>query len=470
MSSDDAGPTTEVSGDLLTESARFAWDTFFDHADYAEAYELPTGDAVDRGWQPLALAATPDSPGVQIVTVPTGREDVPTLSSAVHFYTGEVEGKRTLAIAFRSVDEPTDAGRALEFGFIGSIVGTWPEGTPRAGQPLYGWDLYQLAPAPAVAEALAYAKATDVEQILIAGHSLGGILGELTTSRLLLQGPFSDLTDQTITMTFGQPGSPEDVSGANVFNIFHTDDLVARLSDLSPLFQAGGATREGVMLPVGRAEGTLPDYKPEDLDTPEELLAALLTPENRLEHSSLSYIDTATMLAQAERVVPGVNENLGDVFRWLHLAADKGTIGTEVRDLLKGDAASDILFGREGNDRIWGDRGDDGIVGGDGNDRAFGGKGADAFLLGTGYDLIDGGKGRDLAVIDGSHDDFKVVVRSGTVVIRSEDPGDGVRTVLSHVERFSFDDGDYRLHYGHLVAIPADEELVAMSAPDDFLL
>jgi hypothetical protein len=70
MSSDNAGPTTEVSGDLLTESARFAWDTFFDQADYAEAYELPTGDAVDRGWQPLALAATPDSPGVQIVTVP----------------------------------------------------------------------------------------------------------------------------------------------------------------------------------------------------------------------------------------------------------------------------------------------------------------------------------------------------------------------------------------------------------------
>ena len=243
MSIDAASIPARVEGDLLTEAARFAWDTFFDQANYDDGIPA-TVNAVDRGWQPLDLAATPDgSDGVQIVTVPTGRPDIPTLSSAVHFYTGEVEGRSTLAIAFRSVDEPTPEATALEFGFIGAQVGVWPEGTPKAGQPLYGWDVYQLAHAPAVAEALAYAQGAGIEQILIAGHSLGGILGELTTARLLLQGPFADLADRTVTMTFGQPGSPEDVSGANVFNLVHTDDLVARLSDLSPPFQAGGAAR-----------------------------------------------------------------------------------------------------------------------------------------------------------------------------------------------------------------------------------
>jgi pimeloyl-ACP methyl ester carboxylesterase len=388
---------------------------------------------------------------VQIVTVPTGREDVTSLSSAVHFYTGEVEGKRTLAIAFRSVDEPTPEAAAFEYGFIGSVVGTWPEGTPKAGQPLFGWDVYQVGHAPAVVEALTYAQTHGIEQVLIAGHSLGGILGELTAARLLTQIPFAGLADQTITMTFGQPGSPEDVSGANVFNIFHTDDLVARLSDLSPLFQAGGAAREGVTLPVDRAEWDLPDFKPKDLDTPEELLAALIPPENRLEHSSLLYIDTATLLSQAQRIAPGVNAELADAFRWLQLAADKGTIGTDARDLLVGDAAGDVLFGREGNDRLFGARGDDGIVGGDGNDRAFGGKGCDAFLVGRGRDFVDGGRGTDLAVIEGDRADFQVRVFRGVVTIRSEDAGDEVRTVLTRVEEFSFDDGDYQLQHGHLV-------------------
>jgi hypothetical protein len=40
--------------ELLTEAARFGWDTFFDRAGYAEDAELPFGDAVDRGWTPLA--------------------------------------------------------------------------------------------------------------------------------------------------------------------------------------------------------------------------------------------------------------------------------------------------------------------------------------------------------------------------------------------------------------------------------
>lgn len=466
MSSDGSAIPSKVRDDLLTEAARFAWDTFFDQADYDEAFELPTGDAVDRGWQPLDLTTAGVTGGVQVVALQDAfGPAAPPLSTAAHFYVGEVEGKRTLAIAFRSVDEPDDVGRAAEFAFIGA-----PITNPETGQPGFGWDLYQLAHQGAVRAALDYASdaGNQIDQVLIAGHSLGGIIGELTTSRVLLD-EYPNLVAKTITMTFGQPGSQDDVSAAQVFNIFHTDDLVARLSDLSPLFQDGGAAREGVTLPVERPEWVLPNFTPEDLDSPEEVLAALLlTPENRLEHSSVAYIDTATLLAQAERVVPGIGENLQDSFRWLQLAAEKGRIGTENNDWLHGDGASDVLFGREGNDRICGGGGDDGIVGGEGNDRAFGGRGSDAFLIGTGHDRVDGGRGTDLAVLDGDRGDFKLQVHRGVVTIRGDERGDGVCTVLTRVEQFSFDDGDYRLHHGRLVLEP--EELQVATAPADFML
>ena len=266
MTTDSPDAVNGVSGDLLTEAARFAWDTFFDRADYEEAAELPTGDAVDRGWTALAQPGLTE--GVQVVRLRDAfGPAVPDLSTAAHFYQGQVEGKQTLAIAFRSVDEPDDAGRAAEFAFIGA-----PITNPETGQAGFGWDLYELAHRGAVTAALAFAAdpANGIDQILIAGHSLGGIIGELTTKRALLDG-FPDLADRTITMTFGQPGSQEDVGAAQVFNGIHTDDLGARLAGLIPLFRGGGAARdtgEGKDAPEPGAEADAPAPPPVKDDAP----------------------------------------------------------------------------------------------------------------------------------------------------------------------------------------------------------
>jgi hypothetical protein len=55
-----------MTNKLLVESSLFAYDTFADVADYSSTDrlpELPTGNAVDRGWTPLELPEL-ENPGV----------------------------------------------------------------------------------------------------------------------------------------------------------------------------------------------------------------------------------------------------------------------------------------------------------------------------------------------------------------------------------------------------------------------
>ena len=91
----------------LVESALFGYDTFANVANYASTSalpKLPTGNAVERGWAPLVLPGL-HSPGVDLADIgvlvgqPAG-----TFTSAAHFYTGELEGRQTLVVTYRSTD------------------------------------------------------------------------------------------------------------------------------------------------------------------------------------------------------------------------------------------------------------------------------------------------------------------------------------------------------------------------------
>jgi hypothetical protein len=457
---------THVRNELLTEAALFGYDTFFDRASYTGAPDLPVlpdGNAPARGWQPLD-AVVPG--GVQVVALRDLAPDVP-FGSAAHFYVGEVEGERTLAIAFRSTDE----GEA-EFAFQAATVGRNPDGTP-----IYGWDLYQAAHAGAVAKALAYAgdPAHGIERILITGHSLGGIIAELTTARVLETPAFADLAARTQTFTFGSPGSTEAARTDAIFNLIHSDDLVARLSDLSPLFEAAGIGREGRTLAMARPEGSLPDFEPGDLDTPAEVAQALFHPANRAEHGILLHIDTARLLDDGAHVIPGVARHLGEPERWLEITAKRGTVGTAGADDLAGAAGSEILFGRDGGDWLYGGRGADGLSGGDGGDRlnggrghdhldgnagddlVFAGRGDDTIFAGSGRDRIDGGPGRDTVVIDRDRDDVAIRFEHGRVVVSADD----FRATLAHVERLVLTDGVYRPHGDGLEPIAVDPAALA---------
>jgi hypothetical protein len=444
-------PAAIVHGPLLIEAALLSYDAGFDRADYdgrPDRPVLPTGNAVDRGWQPLD-AVVPG--GVQVVELSSLGAPVP-FSSAAHFYVGEVEGERTLAAAFRGTDEGN-----LEIAFEVARLGTRP-----GGEPIYGADLYQAAHADAAAEALTYARdpANGIERILITGHSLGGIIAELTTARVLQSPSFSDLEDEVATITFGSPGSPPDATGERILNIIHSDDLIARLSDLSPLFGEAGVERDGRTLTMDRPEGTLPDFEPEDLDTRLEVLAALLDEDNTVEHSILYHIDTARLLAESPYLVAGAEGQAGNPLRWLDIAADRGEVGTAAADLQVGDWRSEVLFGRDGEDVLRGRHGGDGLSAGNGDDLLYGGLGEDRLAgnggddrihagpgddmihLGRGTDWVDGGPGWDTAVLDRGFAQVDVGADGVAVTVAA---GEVIQASLTHVERLVLDDGLFTL-------------------------
>lgn len=445
-----------VNHPLLVEAGYFAGDTFLNVPDHPPIEgAAPYPGPVSRGWEPVQVAGLIEN-GVQFVPLSVFNPDIP-FSTAAHFYTGEVEGERTLAIAFRSTYEETNgqfdpAKTELEFAFQGSTVAP---GT-------YGWDLYQRAHEAAVRAALDQVEASrededpnnDIDQVMITGHSLGGIIAELQTARVL-EKDYPELLDDTITFTFGSPGSTEDVAEANIVNLIHTDDLVARLSDLSPIFQAGNVGREGQTLALSRPEGGPLTVTPEDLSTQEGILAALSDRDNRVEHNSLIYLDSILALDADEAVVPDVATALDDPFRWLDLDIERGRIGTSSGDTYDGTSRADLHLGRggndvahgrsgddglagdEGNDRLYGDDGNDLLFGGAGKDRAYGGSGNDVVFASAGEDYVNGGSGKDAAVFLQPVDEIEV--RGNEIEVS----GEGYATTLRSVERLVLDGGIY---------------------------
>ena len=473
-----------MANKLLIEASLLSYDAYADAANYTGSADVPlrpTGNAVTRGWTPLTLGGLVPG-GVDqkdIAALVRDPNFLPpgVITSAVHLYTGPLEGRQTLAIAYRGTDEGPN-----EFAFQGAQLPPNPFGFQ------FGWDLYYAAHAKEVAGALAFAAdpANGIEQVLITGHSLGGIIGELTAARLLGPGsPLEPLADQTLIVTFGSPGSTESADNLNQLNIVHTDDFVAQLSALSPLFQAVGVSREGVDLQVERPEATLPDFRPQDLDTVEELFAAVQDPRLFIEHLLVVYLDTAELFDSAEAFVPTVSDAGADLFRWLDADIDRTIVGTSGSDLLRSGGGNDLVFARGGNDVVDGRGGDDvliasggnnllqggfgndTLVGARGNDIMQGGPGNDRFYPGGGNNLVDGGLGFDTAVFDGPRDSFSILAFGSFATVSQGGPSPS-RTILSSVEVLEFDDVTLAVDGGKLT--PVAPSLVASVSLDDLVI
>lgn len=436
-------PDGIVDHSLLLEAAALANDAYFDTPDY-RVKESFLGTAPMRGWVPLDLG--PIAPnGVQLVDLSAfAPPDLRPITSAAHVYVGELEGLKTLAIAFRGTDEGD-----REFAFQGGR-------DPTTGN--FGWDAYAAAHAPLVVAALQYAgnPANGIERILLTGHSLGGIIAEQLAHAVVAPTPLAAISE---TITFGQPGSRGASGFSDMVHILHSDDFVARLSDLSPLFGFFGVAREGVDVRIDRPEATLPAFQPQDLDTPEEILAAALDPTLKIEHQFVLYADTALLLDEAERIVPGVEDRLGEPERWLSLpAGTRFVLGTDKADLLQAaDGALEVVLGGRGPDRLVGNDLANRLGGGWGADRLEGGAGDDVLDGGPGLDWIDagpgddrifvsrhldtilGGAGTDTAVLPGDPSDFRVRVLGDTAIVR--EPGAGQVALLRGVELLEFADG-----------------------------
>ncbi|MCL6606535.1 MAG: hypothetical protein K6T74_00450 [Geminicoccaceae bacterium] len=244
-----------------------------------------------------------------------------------------------------------------------------------------------------------------------------------------------------------------------MLHVVHSDDFVARLSDLSPLFAFFGVAREGVDAVVSRPEASLPPFQPSDLDTPEEILAAALDPTLKIEHRFAVYGDTALLLAEAERIVPGVEDRLGEPERWLALPDDtRFVLGSATGDVLEatggalevllGGRGADRLVGNDqanrlgggaGADRLEGGAGNDILDGGAGLDLVDGGAGDDRIFVSRGFDTIRGGAGTDTAVLPGDPGDFRIRVLGDTAIVRER--GVGQLAILRDVELLEFADG-----------------------------
>lgn len=432
-----------VDNPLLVEAVALSNDAYFDTPFY-KVKDSFLGTAPMRGWVPLELGPiAPD--GVQLVDLsPLAPENLRPITSAAHVYVGELEGAKTLAISFRGTDEGD-----REFAFQGGF-------DPASGA--FGWDAYAAAHAPLVVAALQYAgnPANGIERILLTGHSLGGIIAEQLTHAVVALTPLAAITE---TITFGQPGSRGTSDFADMLHIVHSDDFVARLSDLSPLFAVFGVRREGVDVPVDRPEATLPAFQPTDLDTPEEILAAALDPALKIEHQFAVYGDTALLLNEAERIVPGVEDHVGEPERWLSLPpGTRFVLGSaKADDLQATDGANEVVLGGRGPDRLVGNDQTNRLAGGHGADRLEGGGGDDILDGGAGLDLIDagagndrifvspgldtirGGAGTDTAVLPGDPGDFRIRVLGDAAIVR--EPGAGRLALLRDVELLEFADG-----------------------------
>ena len=203
------------------------------------AYENINEGALKENWQPIInptltsfYGAAANQAGVQVVA------PFPFLTSAVHAYIGNSQGTPVLAIGFRGTAEDNRIFSVAEI----------------MRQP-GNWDKYYEAHFDYLKALFEWASVNN-HKVIVAGHSLGGILAEYLAADQRL----ASYTDDTFFVTFGSPGSPENApSDAKIFNFVHNNDFVAAIDeDVGALYQdVFGAGK-----PVAREGETITLVKP----------------------------------------------------------------------------------------------------------------------------------------------------------------------------------------------------------------
>lgn len=126
--------------------------------------------------------------------------------------------------------------------------------------------------------------------------------------------------------------------------------------------------------------------------------------------------------------------------------------GAYGNDLIRGNAAANVLLGYPGNDSIYGGDGDDVVAGQHQDDSLFGEGGADRFWGGDGFDTIFGGDGDDYILGEGDSD--TIYGDAGDDVLAGQH-GDDVHYGGAGRDRFWGGDGNDVLHGGD-----GDDELL----------
>lgn len=425
-----------VEGSLLAEAGLLARDAYLSPFD-AVPYERP----IDRNW----IALTPDDlavpasgagfsfgNGLYAASVP-GTD----FNTAAYAYIGNLDGKITIALAFRGSDEPGEvraeiqaaaSGQATEY-FNNYYNQTATFVTSVADAAINGLTAYG-----------------QVDQLLVTGFSLGGILAESFAARVTDQQ--SELSEKSAIFTFGSPGSPDFAQGGQIINFGHDDDPISIGSALSPALDPEGAS---VLVERPEAGGRL---------------RGLLTAE----HDRALYADTAVAISNFLEIDAG-RFGLSELSLSQVASEYRFGVGTNsfdrrlLVDRLGVDRnQKDIVLGLDGGGTLDGRLGADILVGGSGIDDIHGGRGLDGLLGLGGNDNLYGDVGtEDTAFYRGNANDFEISAlpraRSWSVIDRYAEDGDEGSDTLRGVEFLQFGDGQRISLLGETpaaVVVPAD--------------
>jgi Ca2+-binding RTX toxin-like protein len=180
---------------------------------------------------------------------------------------------------------------------------------------------------------------------------------------------------------------------------------------------------------VVQPEGSETQMVVVDIDAPAGTDVDLVIPPENLASTSVWVFDT--------------DANINVTFNTTERVIVMGNGNDEV--VVLGDRNTTI-DGGDGNDTLILSGGNDSIIGGAGNDSVVAGDGADTIVSGIGIDTVDGGLGFDVLQLEGTINDWSVVVE-GDVVSLTGAPGSGNGVEMTNVNFISFgtsivDNGD----------------------------
>ncbi|WP_051340515.1 hypothetical protein [Azospirillum halopraeferens] len=372
-----------------------------------------------------------------------------------------LDGKDTLAVVFRGSDDRQD----------------WIENFRNIDE-----HAAHLAGLVAAVERLAASHPFD--QVLVAGHSLGGAM----TQHFMERHPPG--TGPWVGVTFGSPGTNGTADAdPRLINFRTVDDpipylaenradIAAAVSAMPPLQQAlvarsiadlihvdppltasdilatlpymtTGYTVDGPVIRLAR-EGDVPlpsgftgidqlsrfDPTAHAIETYRSFMPVRTFGSDAGEAwTGGSGMDEFFGLGGNDTLVGGAGMdflygNLGDDLL-LGGADDDWLHGGQGSDRVDGEAGADQVYGGRGDDTVWGGEGADTLFGGQGNDLVLGGPGADRLFGNLGDDTLSGGAGNDWLEGNAGADLYVFAAGDGVDTIAGFSGGEGDRIAIA---------------------------------------
>lgn len=332
------------------------------------------------GWTPVSAADLPVSSGTLNDGLFTYQNGSALVAAAV------LDGKRTLAIAFRGSDQRED----------------WI-------QNFRNIDEHAANFTGLLTSADALVSQGAVDQVLLTGHSLGAAVTQVSMDSL----PHAT---QLMGVTFGSPGSSTGGPDDRLVNFRVANDPIPWLGEHRG--EIGAYIRslpEPGQLAAAQAMASL--IREDPPVTAQDILATLpyMTSDYALRGTlvelpgsggvslptsiSVDFADKLDLsrhgITLYESFMPVRTFGTDASERFDGTASMDDHFGNGGDDTMRGQGANDTLNGNQGDDQLFGDDGNDWLYGGKGNDALFGGPQADRLYANIGDDTIHGGRGAD---------------------------------------------------------------------------